>query len=175
MEGPTENNEAPLSLISQDFLDRWDAKGKSKEIFERPQGVSRKTWEKHVSRAVEKDRAQRHERFLAKQAYYTIVALSRRVGLNKALPDSITEEMLDEDDNTPMSEEEGDHDEYTAQHINTDTPAIHAQGGEAIGKVEDADDFTTHHTHVHGGEATMKADDDGEEGVICLWERGEKE
>ncbi|KAF5530265.1 hypothetical protein FMEXI_13651 [Fusarium mexicanum] len=153
MEGPTENNEAPLSPISQDFLDRWNAKGKSKEIFEPPQGVSRKTWEKHVSRAVEKDQAQRHERFLAKQAYCTIVALSRRVGLDKALPDSITEEMLDEDVNIPMSEEEEDRCEDTDHHLGTDNPTI----------------------HVHGGEATVKADNDDEEGVICLWERGEKE
>ncbi|KAF5964333.1 hypothetical protein FBULB1_12852 [Fusarium bulbicola] len=154
MDGPTENNEIPLFPVSQDFLDRLDSKGKAKEIFEPPHGVS------NVSRAVERDQADRHEKFSAKQLCYTIIALSRRVSLDKVLPEPISEEMLDKDDNTPMSEEEGDHDECTSQHINTDTPTVHAHGGEATVKVEDADDdFTTHHTHVHGGEATMKADE----------------
>ncbi|KAG5760422.1 hypothetical protein H9Q72_011470 [Fusarium xylarioides] len=100
---PTENNETPLPPIPQDFLDRWAANGKAKEIFEPPHDVSRKSvsvWKKH--------------------------------------PDSITEEMLDEDDNAPMSDEEEDHGEDTDHHLSTDNPTI----------------------HVHGGEATMKADDD---------------
>ncbi|KAG5745033.1 hypothetical protein H9Q69_005016 [Fusarium xylarioides] len=63
---------------------------------------------------------------------------SNSVSVWKKHPDSITEEMLDEDDNAPMSDEEEDHGEDTDHHLSTDNPTI----------------------HVHGGEATMKADDD---------------
>ncbi|KAF4502221.1 hypothetical protein FAGAP_1563 [Fusarium agapanthi] len=49
MDGPTENNEAPLSPISQDVLDQWDAKGKAKEIFEPPHGDRGEDTDHHLS------------------------------------------------------------------------------------------------------------------------------
>ncbi|KAF5706073.1 hypothetical protein FMUND_11790 [Fusarium mundagurra] len=104
-----ENNETPPPPILQDFLGRWAANGKAKEIFELPHGVSRKRRGKHETK-VEK--------------YW------KRVGLEKVHPDSITEEMLDEDDNTPMSEEEEDHGEDADHHLSTDTLTIHVHGGE---------------------------------------------
>ncbi|KAF5970842.1 hypothetical protein FCOIX_10159 [Fusarium coicis] len=71
----------------------------------KPPGVSRKKWEKHVIRALEKDQAHRHEKFLGKQET-KVEKYWKRVGLDKVHPETLMEEMLDEDDNIPMSEEE---------------------------------------------------------------------
>ncbi|CVL02823.1 uncharacterized protein FMAN_00274 [Fusarium mangiferae] len=80
------------------------------------------------SEDLEKEQAHRHEKFLAKQE-------TKRVGLYKVRPDSITEEMLDEDDNIPMNEEE-DSGEDNDHHLSTDDPTIHIHGGEAIMKAD---------------------------------------
>ncbi|KAF5563035.1 hypothetical protein FNAPI_2903 [Fusarium napiforme] len=98
MDGSPENNEEP---ISQEFLDKWTAKGKTKEIFKPPPGETKA------------------------ESYW------KRVGLHKVHPDSITEEMLDEDNDIPISEEEEDYSEDTDHHLSTDNPTIHVQGGKA--------------------------------------------
>ncbi|KAF5602130.1 hypothetical protein FPCIR_2063 [Fusarium pseudocircinatum] len=79
----------------------------------------------------------------------------QRVGFDKEHPNSITEEMLDEDDDIPMSKEEEDRGEDTDHHISTDNPTI----------------------HVHGGKAAIEqmTQTDAKEGGICRWKQGEKE
>ncbi|PNP77808.1 hypothetical protein FNYG_08889 [Fusarium nygamai] len=99
MDGLPENNEEP---ISQEFLDKWAAKGKAKEIFEH----SPPPW----CLAEEESKVE-------------------NVSVWTKHPDSITEEILDEDDDIPMSEEEEDRGEDTDHRLSTDNPTIHVHGG----------------------------------------------
>ncbi|EWG50504.1 hypothetical protein FVEG_16644 [Fusarium verticillioides 7600] len=82
------------------------------------------------SRALEKDQAHRHEKFLVRQET-KVEKYWKRVGLHKVHPESITGEALDKDDDTPMSEEEEDRGEDTDHHLNTDNPTIHVHGSKA--------------------------------------------
>ncbi|KAF5619106.1 hypothetical protein F52700_11966 [Fusarium sp. NRRL 52700] len=61
-----------------------------------------------------------------------------------------------------MSEKEEDRGEGTDHRLGTDNPTIHVHGGEATVKVDNDGDSTT---HVHGDKATMKADNDDEDGL----------
>ncbi|KAF5576883.1 hypothetical protein FPANT_10715 [Fusarium pseudoanthophilum] len=116
--------------------------GEDKGNLRTPPGVSLKKWEKHIIRALEKDQAKRHDKFLVQQET-KVEKDCKRVSLDKVHPDSITEEMLDEDDNIPMRDEDEDPGEDTDRHLSTGSPTI----------------------HVHGGEAAMKADDDDEAAI----------